>query len=258
VLVVAAAGFGLTACGGSRATGGARHSSTSSSTSVSSSTTSTSSTTTTTTSPYPAATPVPIFPGPIAPVIAKVPTPNRVVFFTIDDGFVQDPAVIDFLRAHHLPVTMFVLPGAVNQNPGYFQAIRALGASVQDHTVHHPNLERLSYEGQVQEICGSLDGFTMLFAQRPWLFRPPYGAYNQATLRAARACGLQAVITWDGTMNDGVLRLQHPGGLQPGDIILMHFRPDLLQNLKNLSGAAYLSGVQPAPLEQYLPPPLGQ
>lgn len=54
-------------------------------------------------------------------------------------------------------------------------------------------------------------------------------------------------------MNDGVLRLQHPGPLEPGDIILMHFRTDLLQNLKNLSAAAYLTGMCIAPLEQYLP-----
>jgi peptidoglycan/xylan/chitin deacetylase (PgdA/CDA1 family) len=177
------------------------------------------------------------------------------MFFTIDDGFVQDPAVIDFLRTQHLPVTMFVLPSPVSQNPAYFQTIHGLGASVQDHTVHHPHLTGLSYQGQVQEICGPLDGFTGTFGQRPWLLRPPYGSFNQDTLRAARTCGVQAVIMWEGTMNDGVLRLQHPGSLQPGDIILMHFRPDLPLNLKNLSAAAYLSGLRPAPLEQYLPPP---
>jgi peptidoglycan/xylan/chitin deacetylase (PgdA/CDA1 family) len=219
------------------------------------SSTSTSTSTSTTTAPLPTPTPVAIAPGPVAPLISKITTPNRVVFFTIDDGFVQDPAVIDYLRQNQIPFTMFVLPAALQQNPSYFQTLHQLGASDQDHTIHHLDLKRLSYQQQVNEICGPLNGDGFLFGQRPWLFRPPYGSYNPATLQAARTCGLQAVILWEGTMNDGVLRLQHPGPLAPGDIILMHFRTDLLQNLKNLSAAAYLTGLRVAPLEQYLPPP---
>jgi peptidoglycan/xylan/chitin deacetylase (PgdA/CDA1 family) len=239
--------------------GGQRHSravpETVTSNPVSEPSTSTSTSTTPTTAPFPPPTPVAIPPGPVAPIISKITTPNRVGFFTIDDGFVQDPAVVDYLRQNQIPFTMFVLPAALQQNPTYFQTLHQLGATVQDHTVHHLDLTRLSYQQQVNEICGPLAGDAFLFGQRPWLFRPPNGSYNRETLQATRTCGLQAVVLWEGTMNDGVLRLQHPGPLQPGDIILMHFRTDLLQNLKNLSAAAYLTGLRVAPLEQYLPPP---
>lgn len=63
-------------------------------------------------------------------------------------------------------------------------------------------------------------------------------------------------MTWQGTMDDGVLRLQHSGSLQPGDIILMHFRPDLRKNLEVLLKAAKNAGLVPAPLEQYLTAPI--
>src|SRR3954463_2269462 len=43
--------------------------------------------------PLPAPTPVPIQGGSVAPIISRVPTPNPVVFFTIDDGLVRDSAV---------------------------------------------------------------------------------------------------------------------------------------------------------------------
>jgi peptidoglycan/xylan/chitin deacetylase (PgdA/CDA1 family) len=178
-----------------------------------------------------------------------------VVFFTIDDGIVRDPAAIDFIRVNHIPVTLFLLPNPVQQDPGYFRSLVQLGATVQDHTVHHVSLKTLSSAVQVQEICGSLDLLQTTFGNRPWLFRPPYGDYNAATQTAVRQCGLQAIVTWQGTMNDGVLRLQHPGTLQPGDIILMHFRPDLRQNLEVLLNATRAAGLIPAPLEQYLPPP---
>src|SRR6266576_5900317 len=93
-----------------------------------STTTSTSSTTTTTILP----TPVAIQGGSVAPIISRVPTSNPVVFFTIDDGQVRDPAVIDFLRDHHIPVTMFPIPAYVHQDQAYFDAIHSLGASAQD------------------------------------------------------------------------------------------------------------------------------
>src|SRR6266576_2208121 len=97
-----------------------------------STTTSTSSTTTTTTTTTILPTPVAIQGGSVAPIISRVPTSTPVVFFTIDDGQVRDPAVIDFLRDHHIPVTMFPIPAYVHQDQAYFDAIHSLGASAQD------------------------------------------------------------------------------------------------------------------------------
>ena len=204
----------------------------------------------TTQAPPPATVPMPA--GGSAPVISRISTTNPVVFFTIDDGLVRDPAAIDFIRAHNIPVTLFVLPGPVQQDPAYFAAIHALGASVQDHTQHHPNLANLSYVAQQQEICSPLDDYTARFGQRPWLLRPPGGSWNANTAVAARACGLRAVILWRATMNDGVLRTQG-GPLRAGDIILLHFRTDLRQNLEVALNTAAALGLHPAALETYLP-----
>src|SRR6202011_4839584 len=75
-------------------------------------------------------TPVPIdMSTPTAPVFSRIPTTDPVVFLTIDDGIVQDPAVLDYIRAQHIPVTMFPIPAYVEQNESYFQAIHATGAT---------------------------------------------------------------------------------------------------------------------------------
>jgi peptidoglycan/xylan/chitin deacetylase (PgdA/CDA1 family) len=219
-------------------------------------TTSTTTTTTTAAAPVPQVPPpatVPIPSGNLAPLISRVSTTDPVVFFTIDDGLVRDPAVIDFIRAHQIPVTLFPLPDLVHQDPAYFQSLHALGASIQDHTQHHPDLSRLGPAAQQQEICGPLDDYQALFDQRPWLLRTPGGRANASTSLAARACGMRAVIHWRATMNDGVLRTQG-GPLQAGDIILMHFRTDLRQNLEVALNAAVAQGLHPAALESYLPP----
>src|SRR5262249_51237557 len=120
---------------------------TSSSTTTSTTTTLPTTTVLTTTAP-PTPTPVAVASGLAAPIYARIPTSDPVVFFTIDDGIVQDPAVVDYLRDQHLPVTIFPVPNFVHQNPAYFQAIHALGASVQDHTLTHPDLRRLSPAAQ--------------------------------------------------------------------------------------------------------------
>ena len=192
--------------------------------------------------------------GPVAPVISRVATTDPVVFFTIDDGLVQDPAVVDYLRAQRIPVTLFPVPAYVHQNSGYFQAIHALGASIQDHTGStRPDLRRLGDAAQQTEICGPLDEYTDQFGARPWLFRPPFGGISPALPVIARGCGIRAVVLWQATMNDGVLRTQG-GPLQRGDIILMHFRADLRQNLEAALNAARDLGLHPAALEQYLTP----
>jgi len=220
---------------------------------VSTNSTTTSSSTTTTSTTLPP-TPVPIPGGAVAPVISRVPTPNPVVFFTIDDGMVRDPAVVEYLREQHIPVTMFLLPNFLHEDPAYFESIHALGASVQDHTISHGDLRQLSAAAQQREICGVLGEYSFRFGAQPWLFRPPGGFYNQSVPVVARRCGIRAVVMWRATMNDGRLDVQGGGPLRAGDIILMHFRRDLRQNLEVALNAARAAGLQPAALEQYLTP----
>ncbi len=86
------------------------------------------------------------------------------------------------------------------------------------------------------------------------LMRPPFGYLSQSVPVMARRCGIRTVVTLRATMNDGRLDVQGGGPLQPADIILMHFRPDLRGNLEVALNAAQAAGLQPAAREQYLTP----
>lgn len=216
-----------------------------------SSSTTTSSTTTTTTTTLPPPTPVRIGGG---GVYGRVATENRVIFVTIDDGQYRDPAVLDFVRDHQIPVTLFPTSTWASRDPAYFQSFRDLGASVQNHTVTHPDLRRFDQAGQEHEICGAAGAVERLFGERPWMLRPPGAFFDDNTRLAARGCGMRAIVLWRATMNDGVLAVQGGGTLQPGDIVLMHFRPDLVQNLQVLLQAAADAGLSIAPLEDYFTP----
>jgi peptidoglycan/xylan/chitin deacetylase (PgdA/CDA1 family) len=85
------------------------------------------------------------------------------------------------------------------------------------------------------------------------LFRPPYGEKDDTTLRVARECGLRAGFFWTETVHKGKVRYQTGRRVQPGDIILMHFRPAFVDDFIAALQAIHRAGLTPALLEDYLP-----
>jgi peptidoglycan/xylan/chitin deacetylase (PgdA/CDA1 family) len=186
-------------------------------------------------------------------VFSRIPTTNKVIFLGIDDGLVRDPGVVDLLRQANIPFTMFLVKGEADNGADYFRQLQQVGGVVEAHTVNHPDLTKVS-AGQLQtEVCGTLDDYQTLFGRRPTLFRPPYGAYNANVQAAAASCGLKAVVLWKGSTNDGRFDLQEGTNLTPGDVVLMHFRTDLVTNLQKVFAVCKEQGFAIASLEDYLP-----
>jgi peptidoglycan/xylan/chitin deacetylase (PgdA/CDA1 family) len=92
-----------------------------------------------------------------------------------------------------------------------------------------------------------------MFGRRPTLFRPPYGAYDDRIRRAAMTCGYKTLVMWAGSTNNGKLTMQ-TGALQNGDVILLHWRLDLLDNLHDLVTRCQAEGFTIGRLEDYLSP----
>ncbi|WP_078916533.1 polysaccharide deacetylase family protein [Streptomyces viridochromogenes] len=155
------------------------------------------------------------------PVVHRVPTRDKVVFLTYDDGAEKDPRFVDMVRELRLPVSMFLTDSVVGPGYGHFARLRSVGASLQNHTLDHAALRGLPYGGQRAEICGQQNKLRARFGIRPRLFRPPYGTYDSTTLRAAADCGITAVVLWRAAMEgDGGLTYAHgPGRLRAGDIV---------------------------------------
>lgn len=160
-------------------------------------------------------------PRSLPPVVSRIPTRDRVVFLTYDDGAERDPAFIDLVRERRLPVTMFLTDSVVGPGYAHFARLRAVGASIQNHTLDHPALRGLPYAGQRAEICGQQNKLGSRFGIRPHLFRPPYGIYDTTTRRAAATCGIRALILWRASLTE-TADLTFTRGtprLRPGDIV---------------------------------------
>ena len=187
------------------------------------------------------------------PVITTVPTTEPVVFVTIDDGWVQTLENHDWLVSHHLPFSLFLSEAGVRNNHQYFQDLQSAGMTIQDHTVNHPSLAKLNLLAQQAEICGAADSYQNVFHHRPTLFRPPYGIFNALTQQASAACGMKAIVMWRATMQNGALQYQDNNtGLKAGDIVLMHFQPDLVANMQALAVELDKEHFQVAHLEDWL------
>ncbi|WP_189958492.1 polysaccharide deacetylase family protein [Streptomyces alanosinicus] len=155
-------------------------------------------------------------------VVDHVPTHDRVVFLTYDDGAEKDPRFVDMVRELRLPVSIFLADSATGPDYGHFASLRKLGAGIQNHTLDHRALAGLPYAGQRAEICGQQARLRSRLRVRPRLFRPPYASYDTTTLRAAADCGISTVVLWRAAMTPtDLVYIRGKHRLRAGDIILV-------------------------------------
>ncbi|MFF9621980.1 polysaccharide deacetylase family protein [Streptomyces griseosporeus] len=195
----------------------------------------------------------------LPPVFTTIPTKKKIVFLTIDDGAEKDPAFLRMMRDLKIPYTAFLSNYLIKDDYAYFRKMQDAGVVLNNHTLHHPYLPGLSYAEQKREICGMQDVIEKRYGKRPTVFRPPYGNYNQDTLRAAKACGIRYAPLWDEEVFvDHWEYREWDQDLHPGDIVLSHFRgrddwkgtmPDMIRRfLKQVTDKGYAV----ARLEDYL------
>ncbi|GGL75143.1 hypothetical protein GCM10010129_18560 [Streptomyces fumigatiscleroticus] len=194
----------------------------------------------------------------LPPVVDHVPTRDRVVFLTYDDGAEREPRFVALVRERRLPVGMFLTDSVIGPAYGRLARLRSVGAGLQNHTLDHSSLRGLPYAGQRAEICGQQNKLRARFGVSPRLLRPPYGTYDTTTLRAAADCGIDAVVLWRAALNgDGGLtytRGEHR--LRPGDIVAVDpdgtTGPSLRERTARLLREIENRGLRVARLDDYL------
>ncbi|MFF7659422.1 polysaccharide deacetylase family protein, partial [Streptomyces canus] len=161
----------------------------------------------------------------LPPVFTTIPTEQKIVFLTLDDGAEKDPAFLRMMSELKIPYTAFLSDYLIKDDYGYFRKMRDQGVVLDNHTLHHPYLPGLSYARQKHEICGMQDVMEKHYGTRPAVFRPPYGNYNEDTLSAARSCGIRYAPIWnEEVFVDHWEYRELDQRIHPGDIVLSHFR----------------------------------
>jgi peptidoglycan/xylan/chitin deacetylase (PgdA/CDA1 family) len=191
--------------------------------------------------------------GPYAPIYKRLPINQPVAFLTMDDGYAQLPVADQLMQAAHVPFTMFLIGPVAAHSPGFFKQLEADGGVIEDHTITHPEMKGKPYDFQRREVCDARTMLEQTFGTTLSYFRPPFGDYDQTTLKVVHDCGLKAAFYWSETVNDGTVFYQtDEHKIHPGDIILMHFRPRFVDDVIAALTAIHDAGLTPALLENYV------
>jgi peptidoglycan/xylan/chitin deacetylase (PgdA/CDA1 family) len=185
---------------------------------------------------------------------------------TFDDGPHPyfTPALLTILKQFDVKATFFLVGDMAERHPELVKAEFQAGHSLGNHTYDHVNLTKIPTEDVATEIEACGDVIQAITKQRPHLFRPPGGDYDNHVSEAAEALGYTTVL-WTDNAGDWispgrkvierkVLRRAYNGG-----VILMHdgiqetidILPQLLTTLKK-EGYEFVTVDQMMP-ESYIP-----
>ncbi|MGF6834731.1 peptidoglycan/xylan/chitin deacetylase (PgdA/CDA1 family) [Paenarthrobacter sp. TE4293] len=176
------------------------------------------------------------------------------VFLTIDDGNIKTQESVKLMAEYDYPASLFLTKDTIADNPAFFNAFKAQGSLIENHTVsHNINMVRQwGYQQQLNDMVGMQEYAFQHYARRPTLFRPPGGAYSNVMRQAVAAAGMKAIVTWEAKANAGKMDYQVGNSLRPGDIVLMHFRAEFAADLAAFRAAQLAAGLEVVLLEDFL------
>ncbi|WP_243297064.1 polysaccharide deacetylase family protein [Bacillus litorisediminis] len=128
--------------------------------------------------------------------------PEGRVALTFDDGpsrYSQE--IIDILKQYQAGGTFFFTGLNVKKYPDYVQYVYDNGYSIGSHSMSHANFTTLSYEEQERELLQSAGLIESIIHDDVVLFRPPYGAKNETTLKIAERTNHKLVL-WNKDTED--------------------------------------------------------
>jgi peptidoglycan/xylan/chitin deacetylase (PgdA/CDA1 family) len=128
---------------------------------------------------------------------------HRVVL-TFDDGpnIEHTPLILDALAKYNVAALFFVIGERLNV-PGALEIVRRAsreGHLIGNHTFNHLNLTELSPEEIRSQILRTHDLISEFEPKRK-LFRPPYGACDEAIKAIAKVLGYETVL-WSASSKD--------------------------------------------------------
>lgn len=137
--------------------------------------------------------------------------------------------ILEILEKHGVHVTFFMTGGWVESYPDDVKAILEAGHDLGNHSENHKNMSQLTDGEKKEELMAVHRKVKELTGYEMFLFRPPYGDYDNALIDVAKDNGYYA-IQWDvdslDWKNEGVEAIiqtvtEHKN-LGDGSIILCH------------------------------------
>ena len=156
-------------------------------------------------------------------------TSQKIVALTFDDGphEAYTQTILSILEKYRIPATFFIIGENAQRYPDRVRQIHQAGHELGNHTYSHASVNTLSAQKLEEELEKTSQLIQELTGQRPAVFRPPFGAYNDRCIEQICQLGYRPVL-WSQDSRDWQLppaqRIADSmlANLSQGDILLFH------------------------------------
>ncbi len=150
-----------------------------------------------------------------------------IIALTFDDGpnTVVTPQVLDILEQEGIKASFFLI--AQNITPESAEVVRrakAMGCEIENHTVTHPFMDKLTVEEIRREVQECTDRIIEITGEAPKYFRPPFIALSQAmydNIDLTFICGM-GCEDWVPTVTAEERAERVLANAEDGQIVLLH------------------------------------
>lgn len=104
--------------------------------------------------------------------------------------------ILEILKKHNIKVTFFMTGEWVSTYPDDVKAILNAGHDLGNHSETHPNMSQLTDSQKTAELMNVHNKVKALTGYEMFLFRPPFGDYDDAVVENAKKNGYYT-IQWD-------------------------------------------------------------
>lgn len=160
-----------------------------------------------------------------------VDTQEKKIALTFDAAWGNEDTeeILEILKKHDLHVTFFMTGGWVESYPDDVKAILAAGHDLGNHSENHKNMSQLSDEEKREEIMKVHEKVKEITGYDMFLFRPPYGDYDNAVVEVLMGCGYYPIqwdvdsLDWQNKGIDSIIEtVTEHKNLGNGSIVLCH------------------------------------
>lgn len=131
----------------------------------------------------------------------KTEKPRAALTFDAAWGNEDTEKILDILEKHNVKATFFLTGGWVENYPEDVKKIYDSGHDLGNHSQNHKNMSQLSVNECREELLSVHEKVQALTGYEMFLFRPPYGDYDNEVITTAQSCGYYS-IQWDVDTND--------------------------------------------------------
>ncbi|WP_373598948.1 polysaccharide deacetylase family protein [Paraclostridium bifermentans] len=130
--------------------------------------------------------------------INKVENNNNKLALTFDiswgDSNIYE--ILDLLDKHKVKASFFLVGNWVDENKEIVEEIHKRGHDIGSHSNTHANMTQISDEDLKKELSIASDKIEAITGERPTMYRPPFGDFDNDSLKICEELGY-TTVKWD-------------------------------------------------------------